>query len=98
MNTRNFAQWLGPIAAVVFVGGWALAIAAYIAVGTETCSTTQVPVVGPLETCTDTTAVSVMLVLVVGFAATLGSLMLLGLRFIVGTLDSIEENARRGRG
>jgi hypothetical protein len=36
--------------------------------------------------------------MVVGFAATLGSLMLLGLRFMLGTLDAIEENTRRGRG
>lgn len=86
------------MAAVVFVGGWALAVVAYIAVGNETCSTTVIPIAGPVQTCTDTTAVSVMLVLIVGFASTLGSVMLLGLRFIVGTLDAIEKNARRGRG
>jgi hypothetical protein len=98
MNTSSFVQWLAPIAAVVFVGGWVLAIVAYIAVGDQTCTTTTIPLAGNVETCTDTTAVSVILVMVVGFAATLGSLMLLGLRFMLGTLDAIEENTRRGRG
>jgi len=95
MNTKSFAHWLGPIAAVVFVGGWILAIVAYAAVGDQTCTTTTIPLAGPVETCTDTTAVSVILVMVVGFASTLGSLMLLGLRFMLGTLDAIEENTRR---
>ena len=98
MNTSSFVQWLGPIAAVVFVGGWVLAIVAYIAVGDQTCTTTNIPLAGPIETCTDTTAVSVILVMIVGFASTLGSLMLLGLRFMLGTLDSIDENTRRERG
>ena len=98
MSSSSFVQWLAPIAAVVFVGGWVLAIVAYIAVGDQTCTTTNIPLAGPIETCTDTTAVSVILVMIVGFASTLGSLMLLGLRFMLGTLDSIDENTRRGRG
>ena len=98
MNTRDFARLLGPIAGIVFVGGWVLAIVAYVAVGDQTCTTTNIPLAGPIETCTDTTAVSVILVMVVGFAATLGSLCLLGLRFMLSTLDAIDENTRQRRG
>jgi hypothetical protein len=97
MNTRIFVQWLGPIAAAIFILGWILAVGAFIVVGDETCTTTIIPLVGEIETCTDTTAVSVILLMIVGFGATLGSLLLLGLRFALATLDSIEENTRRGR-
>ena len=97
-NIRDFARWLGAIAAVVFVLGWVLAIAAFIAVGDETCTTTQIPLAGQVVTCTDTKAVSVILVMVIGFGATLGSLFLLGLRYVLSSLDAIEENTRQGRG
>ncbi len=98
MNTRTFIQWLAPLAAIVFVAGWILAVAAYIAVGDETCTTTVVPLAGQIVTCTDTTAVSVILVMIVGFGATLGALFLLGLRYLLATTEAIEENTRRGRG
>lgn len=97
MNTSDFTRWLGPIAGIVFVGGWVLAVVAYIAVGDQTCTTTTIPLAGPIETCTDTTAVSVILVMVVGFASTLGSLLLLGLRFVLASLDAIDENTRSDR-
>jgi len=98
MNTRTFVQWLAPIAAIVFVAGWILAIVAFIAVGDETCTTTTIPLAGAIETCTDTAAVSVILLMVVGFGATLGALFLLGLRHVLATMEAIEENTRRGSG
>ena len=98
MNPRTFIHWLAPIAAVVFVAGWILAVAAYIAVGDETCTTTVVPLAGQIVTCTDTTAVSVILLMIVGFSATLGSLFLLGLRYLLATMEAIEENTRRWSG
>jgi hypothetical protein len=97
MNARDYIGWLGPLAGAVLVLGWILAIAAFFVVGDETCTTTTIPLAGPIETCTDTTAVAVILVLVIGLGATLGSLFLLGLRFALSSLSSIEENTRRGR-
>ena len=98
MTSRQFIDWLGPIAAIVFIGGWILAVAAYIAVGDETCTTTNLGIAGQVVTCTDTTAVSVILVMVVGFGATLGSLFLFGLRYLLASLQAIEENTRGGKG
>jgi hypothetical protein len=98
MTIRDYIRWLGPLAGIIFVLGWILAVLAYIAVGDETCTTTNLGIAGQVVTCTDTTAVSVILVMVIGFGATLGSLFLLGLRYILATLDSIDENTRRGRG
>ena len=97
-NIRDFARWLGYIAGIVFVLGWILAIAAFVAVGDQTCTTTQIPLAGQVETCTDTKAVAVILVMVIGFGATLGALFLLGLRYVLTSLDAIEENTRSGRG
>jgi hypothetical protein len=98
MSAQDYIRWLGPVAAIVFVLGWVLAIGAFFVVGDETCTTTNLGIAGQVETCTDTTAVSVILVMVIGFGATLGSLFLLGLRYVLSSLDSIEENTRRGRG
>lgn len=95
MTARDYARWLAPISGLVFVAGWVLAVVAYIAIGTETCTTVTVPLAGAVEACTETTTSSVVLAVVIGFAATVGSLFLLALRFLLLTLAEIEENTRR---
>jgi hypothetical protein len=95
MSARDYARWLGPLSVVVFVGGWVLAVVAFLAIGSETCTTVAVPLAGPIEACTDTAATSVVLLVVIGFAATVGSLFLFALRFLLLTLADIEDNTRR---
>ena len=95
MSARDYARWLGPLSVIVFVGGWVLAVVAFLAIGSETCTTVAVPLAGPIEACTDTAATSVVLLVVIGFAATVGSLFLFALRFLLLTLADIEDNTRR---
>jgi hypothetical protein len=95
MTARDYARWLAPLGLVVLVGGWILAIVAFVAIGTETCTTVAVPLAGEVEACTDTSATSVVLLVVIGFAATVGSMFLLGLRFMLQALSKIEENTRK---
>ena len=95
MTAHDYTRWLAPLAAIVLVGGWVLAIVAFIAIGTETCTTVAVPLAGEVEACTDTSATSVVLLVVIGFAATVGSMFLLGLRFMLQALSKIEENTRK---
>lgn len=95
MTARDYTRWLGPIAAIVLVGGWVLAVVAFVAIGTETCTTVAVPLAGEVEACTDTSSTSVVLLVVIGFAATVGSMFLLGLRFMLQALSKIEENTRK---
>jgi hypothetical protein len=95
MSARDYARWLAPLSVAVFVGGWVLGVVAYLAIGTETCTTVAVPLAGPIEACTDTAATSVVLLVVIGFAATVGSLLLFALRFLLLTLADIEDNTRR---
>lgn len=95
MNSRTFADWLGPLAWLVLVGGWVLAVIAFFAIGTETCTTVEVPLAGLIEACTDTTAQSVILLVVIGFGATIGSLFLWALRHLLAVLSEIETNTRR---
>jgi hypothetical protein len=94
MTSRDFARWLAPLAALVFVGGWILGIIAYIAVGDQTCTTTTIAI-AEAETCTDTTAVSVILLMIVGLGSTLGSLWLLCLRFLILSMAEVAENTQR---
>jgi len=95
MTARDYARWLTPLGFVVLVGGWILAVVAFVAIGTETCTTVAVPLAGEVEACTDTSATSVVLLVVIGFAATVGSMFLLGLRFMLQALSKIEENTRK---
>jgi hypothetical protein len=95
MTARDYARWLGPLAALVLVGGWILAVVAFVAIGTETCTEVAVPLAGSVEACTDTTTSSVVLAVVIGFAATVGSLFLFALRFLLLTLADIADNTRR---
>ena len=95
MSARDYARWLTPLSAAVFVGGWILAVVAFLVIGSETCTTVAVPLAGPIEACTDTSATSVVLLVVIGFAATVGSLFLFALRFLLLTLADIEDNTRR---
>ena len=96
VTIRDFAGWLAPLAVIVCVGGWVLAVIAFLAIGSETCTTVQVPVAGPIRACTDTSATSVVLLTVIGFGATLGALFLFGLRYLLGVLADIEANTRSG--
>ena len=96
MTPTRFAELLGPMAAAVFVGGWALAVVAFFVIGTETCADVQVPLAGSIEVCQDTTASTVMVLAVIGFLATVGSLVLLGMRFLLLALADIQENTRNG--
>ncbi len=94
MNAQTFADWLGPLAWLVLVGGWVLAIIAFAVIGSETCSTVEVALVGPIEACTDTTPSAVILLTVMGFGATVGSLFLFALRHLLVVLNEIESNTR----
>jgi len=95
MTARDYARWLTPLGLVVLVGGWILAVVAFVAIGTETCTTVAVPLAGEVEACTDTSATSVVLLVVIGFAATVGSLFLFALRFLLLTLADIADNTRK---
>jgi len=95
MNARSYAGILAPLALGLLVGGWVLAVVAFFAVGTETCTTVTVPLAGPIEACTDTSATAVVLLAMIGFGSTLGSIFLLGLRYALQALAHIEENTRR---
>ncbi len=97
MNVRSFADLLVPLAWSVLIGGWVLAIVAFFVIGTEICTTVSVPLAGPIEACTDTTAQSVMLLVITGFVATIGSLFLWVLRHLLIVLSEIEENTRSRR-
>lgn len=95
MNNASYTRLLVPLAAFVFVGGWVLAGVSFFVIGTETCADVQVPIAGSLQVCQDTTANAVILLTVIGFAATVGSMFLLGLHFMLSTLAEIESNTRR---
>ena len=70
-----------------------LAVIAFLVIGTETCARTQVPLAGSLEVCQDTTASTVLVLAVIGFLATIGSLVLLGMRYLL--LAVADENNTR---
>ena len=97
MTSDSYTRLLVPLAAFVFIGGWVLAVVAYLVIGTETCANVQVPLAGTLEVCQDTTSNAVILLTVIGFSATVGSMFLLGLHFMLRTLAEIESNTRKGR-
>ena len=80
----------------MFAGGWVLAIVAFLVIGTESCADVQVPLAGALRVCQDTTSSAVILLTVIGFAATVGSFFLLGVRFLLLALADIEQNTRKG--
>jgi hypothetical protein len=96
MNPASYTRLLVPLAGLVFVGGWVLAVVAFFVIGTETCAQVQIPLAGSIEVCQDTTANAVILLTVIGFAATVGSMFLLGLHFMLRTLGDIESNTRKG--
>jgi hypothetical protein len=95
MALNRFVEWLLPLAVVVLIGGWALAVVAFFVIGSETCTTVEVPLAGPIEACTDTRATAVILLTVIGFGATISAVFLVGLRYLLGSLEAIEENTRR---
>ena len=95
MTAAGYTRLLVPLAALVFVGGWVLAGVAFFVIGTRTCANVQVPLAGTLQVCQDTTSNAVIMLTVIGFAATVGSLFLLGLHFLLLTLEGIESNTRK---
>ena len=96
MTPASYTRLLVPLSALVFVGGWVLAVVAFFVIGTETCANVQVPLAGAINVCQDTTSNAVILLTVIGFAATVGSMFLLGLHFMLRTLTDIESNTRKG--
>ncbi len=96
MTAAGYTRLLLPLSALVFVGGWVLAGVAFFVIGTQTCANVQVPLAGTLQVCQDTTSNAVILLTVIGFAATVGSLFLVGLHFLLLTLEGIESNTRKG--
>jgi hypothetical protein len=94
MNSRAFADLLWPIGWGVLIGGWALAVVAFLVVGTETCANVAVPIAGVIEVCQDTTPNAVILLTVIGFGATIGSLFLWAMRHFLILLSDIAENTR----
>jgi hypothetical protein len=96
MTAASYTSLLRPLAALVLVGGWVLAVVAFFVIGTQSCANVQVPLAGPLEACQDTTANAVIMLTVIGFAATVGSLFLLALHYLLQTLGEIETNTRKG--
>jgi hypothetical protein len=87
---------LRPVAALVFVAGWAVAIISFFAIGTETCVTTQVPLVGGIETCQDTTSTAIIIVVAIGFGSTIAAVLLFALSHVLSVIEGIEANTRRG--
>jgi hypothetical protein len=76
MESAGIVPYIRPIALFVLVGGWAFAAASYFIIGTETCATTAVPLVGAVRTCADTTSTTYVVVAGIGFTATVGALIL----------------------
>jgi hypothetical protein len=95
MTARSFARLLAPLGWLVLIGGWVIAVVAFLVIGTESCATVQVAVAN-VEVCQDTTSQAVILLAVIGFAATVGSLFLWALRYLLAVLDDIESNTRVG--
>jgi hypothetical protein len=89
------ARVLRPLAAAVFLAGWAMAIASFFIIGTETCVTTNVPIVGGIETCQDTTSTAVVVVAAIGFGSTAASLVIWSISFVLIALEDIAANTRR---
>jgi hypothetical protein len=96
MTAASYTRLLKPLAALVLVGGWVLAVVAFFVIGTQSCANVQVPLAGNLQACQDTTANAVVLLTVIGFGATVGSLFLLAMHFLLQTLTDIESNMRKG--
>lgn len=71
-----------------------LAVIAFAVIGTESCADVQVPLVGLIRACQDTTAQAIVLLTVIGFGATIGSLFLWALRHVLTVLNDIEINTR----
>ena len=97
VTPESAARLLRPTAFVVFAGGWVLAIASFFLIGTETCVTTQIPIVGGVETCQDTTATSVVLVAAVGLGATACAVVLWSISHVLAVLNDIAGNTRKGQ-
>ena len=96
MTSRSFADLLLPLAALVLIGGWVLAGVAFAVIGTETCAEVNLGIAGRASVCQDTSADAVILLTVIGFTATIGSLFLVALRFMLVTLADIADNTNRG--
>ena len=96
MRARSFSDLLALLAWGVLIGGWIVAVGAFLIIGSESCAKVELPLAGGVEVCQDTTAQAVILLAVVGFGATVGSLFLWALRHVLAVLEQIESNTRRG--
>ena len=94
MRTIPLTRLLVPLAWAVFIAGWAIAVIAFLVIGTENCASVEVPLAGGVEVCQDTTAQAVILFAVVGFMGTLAALFLWALRYVLVLLERIESNTR----
>lgn len=97
VTPEQAARLLRPAAAIVFIGGWIAAIASFFIIGTETCVTTDIPLVGGVETCQDTTATAVVIVGAIGFGATCCAVVLWAISHVLVVLNDISANTRHGR-
>ena len=82
-DPRAFARLLTPLSVVVFVGGWLLALIAFLVIGTQQCADVHAGLAGTLQVCQDTTSNAVIMLTVIGFAATVGAVFLLSMRFLI---------------
>ena len=80
----------------MFIGGWVLAVVTFFVIGTQSCGDVQVPLAGKLQVCQDTTSNAVILLTVIGFAATVGSIFLFALRVMILAMADVAENTRKG--
>ncbi len=94
MSARSFAGLLVPLGWLVLVAGWIVAVGAFLIIGTANCATVQVPLAGGVKVCQDTTPQAVILLAVVGFSGTIGSLFFWSLRYLLLVLADIESNTR----
>jgi hypothetical protein len=90
MSAREFGDLLNRLALAVLLGGWALGVLAFFVIGTETCT----EVAGAVRVCQGTTPNAVILLTVIGFGATVGSLFLWAFRHVLEVLSDIEENTK----
>jgi hypothetical protein len=97
VTPEQAAKLLRPAAIIIFIGGWIAAIASFFIIGTETCVTTQIPVVGGVETCQDTTPTAVVVVGAIGFGATGCAVVLWAMSHVLVVLNDISANTRRDR-
>ena len=97
MNARSFADLLSLLALVVLIGGWVLAIVLSSSSAQRRVQRWKCQSPASSRPRQDTTPSAVILLTVIGFGATVGSLFIWALRYILVALNQIEENTRSER-